>query len=70
MIREGFIYMLEKAEALLQHYYGYPSLRPGQKKAIQSVVSEKRDTACIMPTGGGNQSATKFLRSLWRGQPL
>ena len=70
MIREGFIYMLEKAEALLQHYFGYPSLRPGQKKAIQSVVSERRDTACIMPTGGGKSICYQIPALLMEGTTI
>ncbi|MED1741314.1 DNA helicase RecQ [Bacillus swezeyi] len=62
--------MLEKAEALLQQYFGYPSLRPGQRKAIQSVVSEKLDTACIMPTGGGKSICYQIPALLMEGTTL
>ncbi|MFN2747488.1 MULTISPECIES: DNA helicase RecQ [Bacillus] len=62
--------MLEKAEALLQQYFGYPSLRPGQRKAIQSVVSEKVDTACIMPTGGGKSICYQIPALMMEGTTL
>ncbi|MGG5252323.1 DNA helicase RecQ [Neobacillus sp. SM06] len=44
--------MLEKAQQLLQTYFGYSSFRHGQEKAIQSVLQGK-NTICVMPTGGG-----------------
>ena len=44
--------MFQQAKELLQHYFGYPDFREGQKQAIQQVL-EGRDTMCIMPTGGG-----------------
>lgn len=37
---------------VLQEYFGFESLRPGQD-AIVSAVTEGRDTLAIMPTGGG-----------------
>ncbi|UOY89393.1 DNA helicase RecQ [Bacillus glycinifermentans] len=61
--------MLEKAEALLQRYFGYPSLRPGQREAIQSVL-EERDTACIMPTGGGKSICYQIPALLLEGTTL
>ncbi|MBU8785035.1 DNA helicase RecQ [Bacillus glycinifermentans] len=61
--------MLEKAESLLQRYFGYPSLRPGQREAIQSVL-EERDTACIMPTGGGKSICYQIPALLLEGTTL
>ncbi|GIN69461.1 MULTISPECIES: DNA helicase RecQ [Bacillus] len=61
--------MLEKAESLLQRYFGYPSLRPGQREAIQSVL-EGRDTACIMPTGGGKSICYQIPALMFEGTTL
>ncbi|XJZ27853.1 DNA helicase RecQ [Bacillota bacterium Lsc_1132] len=44
--------MLEKAQQLLQTYFGYSSFRHGQEQAIKSVLTGE-NTICIMPTGGG-----------------
>ncbi|MGG3570941.1 DNA helicase RecQ [Bacillus gobiensis] len=45
--------MLTKARKDLQNYFGYSSFRPGQEKVISNVLERKRNSACIMPTGGG-----------------
>ncbi|WP_232698146.1 DNA helicase RecQ [Brevibacillus daliensis] len=44
--------MLQRAEEILQSYYGYPSFRDGQKEIISSLLAG-HDTVGIMPTGGG-----------------
>ncbi|AZU60828.1 DNA helicase RecQ [Neobacillus mesonae] len=44
--------MFEKAQPLLQSYFGYSSFRKGQEQAIRSVLTG-RNTICVMPTGGG-----------------
>lgn len=44
--------MLEKAQQLLQRYFGYSTFRHGQEQAITSVL-EGNNTICVMPTGGG-----------------
>lgn len=43
---------LEKAKGILKEYFGYDSLRPGQDKIIENILSE-RDVVGIMPTGAG-----------------
>ena len=43
--------MLQQAEALLKQYYGFDVFRQGQKQAIESM-NKRKDTVCIMPTGG------------------
>ncbi|WP_339321978.1 DNA helicase RecQ [Paenibacillus sp. FSL W8-0194] len=43
---------MERAQQLLQTYYGYPDFREGQKKIVLSLL-EGNDTLGIMPTGGG-----------------
>ncbi|MDA1475072.1 DNA helicase RecQ [Bacillus changyiensis] len=62
--------MLEKAETLLRHYFGYQSLRSGQQEAIQSVVTNQLDTACIMPTGGGKSICYQIPALLFAGTTL
>jgi ATP-dependent DNA helicase RecQ len=44
--------LLEKARATLRESFGYPGFRPGQERAIGSVLSG-RDTLVVLPTGGG-----------------
>lgn len=44
--------MFEQAQQYLQSYFGYNTFRSGQETAIRSVL-EGKNTACVMPTGGG-----------------
>ena len=44
--------LLEKARATLREAFGYPAFRPGQERAIASVLGG-RDTLVVLPTGGG-----------------
>ena len=44
--------LLEKARATLRQSFGYPGFRPGQERAIASILSG-RDTLVVLPTGGG-----------------
>lgn len=44
--------MLQQANKILKDYFGYDSFREGQQQVIQNVLT-RRDTLCIMPTGGG-----------------
>ncbi|ARI75967.1 DNA helicase RecQ [Halobacillus mangrovi] len=44
--------MMEKAEQLLQQYYGFSTFRPGQEQAISQVLNAQ-NTLAVMPTGGG-----------------
>ena len=43
---------IEAARAVLRERFGYPDFRPGQTKAVTSVL-EGRDTLVVLPTGGG-----------------
>ena len=43
---------IDTARAALQTHFGYPDFRPGQARAVGSVL-EGRDTLVILPTGGG-----------------
>lgn len=43
---------MQRAEEVLQKFFGYPAFREGQKKMIESVLAG-HDTLGIMPTGGG-----------------
>jgi ATP-dependent DNA helicase RecQ len=40
------------ARDALQQHFGYPSFRPGQEAAVESVLAG-RDTLVVLPTGGG-----------------
>ena len=44
--------LLEKARATLRESFGYPGFRPGQERAISSILGD-RDTLVVLPTGGG-----------------
>lgn len=50
--RKGAISLFDRAQQLLQSYFGYSSFRSGQEDVIRSVLAGK-NTICIMPTGGG-----------------
>ena len=43
---------LDQARAVLRERFGYPDFRPGQERAVTSVLAGK-DTLVILPTGGG-----------------
>jgi ATP-dependent DNA helicase RecQ len=43
---------LDEARALLRARFGFPDFRPGQERAVASVL-DKRDTLVVLPTGGG-----------------
>jgi ATP-dependent DNA helicase RecQ len=44
--------LLEQARATLRESFGYPGFRPGQERAITSILGG-RDTLVVLPTGGG-----------------
>ncbi|HJU68660.1 MAG TPA: RecQ family ATP-dependent DNA helicase, partial [Gemmatimonadaceae bacterium] len=43
---------LDDARGILRERFGYPDFRPGQERAVASVLAG-RDTLVILPTGGG-----------------
>ena len=43
---------LDAARAALRARFGFPDFRPGQERAVQSVLAG-RDTLVVLPTGGG-----------------
>ncbi|HEX2779512.1 MAG TPA: RecQ family ATP-dependent DNA helicase, partial [Gemmatimonadaceae bacterium] len=43
---------IEDARSALRTHFGYPDFRPGQARAVSSVL-DRRDTLVILPTGGG-----------------
>ena len=44
--------MINRAEQILKHTFGYTEFRGSQKEVIETVL-EGRDTLVLMPTGGG-----------------
>ncbi|MGN7469117.1 DNA helicase RecQ [Brevibacillus sp. SAFN-007a] len=58
--------MLQKAQEVLQKYFGYESFREGQKKIIESLLSG-HDTIGIMPTGGGKSICYQVPAMLFDG---
>src|SRR4051812_12637592 len=43
---------LDEAREALRTNFGFPDFRPGQERAVASVLSG-RDTLVVLPTGGG-----------------
>ena len=57
---------LEQALEVLHKYYGYPSFKPIQERAVQSILGG-RDTFVIMPTGGGKSVCYQVPALLFEG---
>jgi ATP-dependent DNA helicase RecQ len=45
-------FSLDDARGTLRQRFGYDAFRPGQERAVESVL-ERRDTLVVLPTGGG-----------------
>lgn len=45
-------FSLDDARVALRARFGYDAFRPGQERAVESVL-ERRDTLVVLPTGGG-----------------
>ncbi|KLU63222.1 ATP-dependent DNA helicase RecQ [Peptococcaceae bacterium CEB3] len=58
-----------KALTVLQRYFGYSSFRPGQQKAVESLLGG-RDTLAVMPTGAGKSLAYQIPALLREGLTL
>jgi len=53
----------------LQHHFGFPSFRPGQAEAVQSLL-EERHTLVVMPTGAGKSLVFQLGALLREGLTL
>lgn len=58
--------MLQRALEALKKHYGYSSFRKGQQEIIETILSG-RDTAVIMPTGGGKSICYQIPALLFDG---
>lgn len=58
--------MLDRAEDLLQKYFGFDSFREGQKKVIKNILDGK-NTIAIMPTGSGKSLCFQIPALLFSG---
>ena len=57
---------MNKVFEVLHKYYGYNSFRKGQYEIINNILS-KRDTFCILPTGGGKSICYQIPALLFNG---
>lgn len=58
-----------QAETILARHFGYESFRDGQKEVISNVLN-KKDTLCVMPTGGGKSICYQVPAMLLNGTVL
>lgn len=58
--------LIPKAQQSLQKYWGFPSFREGQDKAIQSIL-EGKNTMVLFPTGGGKSLCYQVPATIFDG---
>jgi ATP-dependent DNA helicase RecQ len=61
--------MSKSIEGLLKQYWGYKSFLPSQKEAIQAICAG-RDTAVVLPTGGGKSLCFQLPALVLQGLTL
>ncbi len=55
---------LAEVSQLIQETWGYASLRPLQREAIEAVLAS-RDCVVVLPTGAENRFVIKLRRYIW-----
>ncbi|NMA94735.1 MAG: ATP-dependent DNA helicase RecQ [Clostridiales bacterium] len=60
---------MTNVEKIFKSYFGYDKFLPGQKEAIESIVSG-RDTLVIFPTGGGKSLCYQIPALIFKGITL
>ena len=58
---------LDAAREVLRARFGFPDFRPGQERAVTSVLGG-RDTLVVLPTGGGKSVCYQVPALLLPGQ--
>ncbi len=60
--------MIEQAQHILKHVFGYDQFRPPQDEVIETVLNGQ-DVLVVMPTGGGKSLCYQLpglIRPGWR----
>lgn len=57
---------LNRANIILKKFFGFDSFKQGQYEVIESILS-RRDTFCILPTGGGKSICYQIPALLFEG---
>lgn len=60
---------MNRAEIILRKFYGYETFKAGQYEVIENIL-KRRDTFCVLPTGGGKSVCYQIPAILFEGLTL